>query len=109
MTNKEIVDIYINNGLLKKCVDYQFAKCKDKAVQELKADFGQDLVVLLYEYDNLKLWDAHINGHFNALITRILQNNIYSSTSPLYSKYRKLLKLSDEITPKIEDSYGDED
>lgn len=106
---KEVVKRYIDNGLVGRCVEYQFAKCKDKAVQQLKEDFFQDLVLILYEYDCEKLMDADVNNHFNALITRIIINNVYSKTSPLYTTYRKFLRCTDEITKEIMETYGDED
>lgn len=108
MTNKEIVDIYINNGLLRECINYQFAKVKDKSILQYKEDFFQDLVVILYTYDNEKVNDAHINNHFNALITRIIQNNIWSTTSPFYKYYRRFDHRTDEITEQLKDTYADE-
>ena len=107
MTVKDIVDIYINNGLLRECVDYQFAKVKDKSVLQFKDDFYQDLVVTLYTYDIEKLKDAHLNNHFNALVTRIIINNIWSTTSPFYRDYRRFDRRTDEITTKLEDTYGE--
>ena len=96
-TNKEIVEIYLNNGLIKECVKYQFAKWKQWEYQE---DFFQDLVLILLEYDNEKLNDAHLNNHFNALVTRIIINNIYSKTSPFYKAYIKQSSREQDITEK---------
>lgn len=103
LSNKEIVDNNIN--LIAECVSYQFAKCKDRGTKNLKADFLQDLILIMYEYDNEKLNDAYLNNHLNALITRIILNNIYSKTSPLYTLYKKFDERTDEITPQIEDTY----
>ena len=107
LTAREIVDIYLNNGLIKTCVDYQFAKVKDKSILQFKDDFFQDLMLILYTYDVEKLNDAHKNNHFNALVTRIIINNIWSNTSPFYREYRKFNEKTDEITPQIIDTYGD--
>lgn len=96
MTNSEIVDFYLKNGLIQKCVDYQFMK-QDKTYKE---DFYQDLVLELLTFDNSKLNDAHENKHMNALITRIIQNNIFSKSSWYYRRYRKWDLLTDEITEK---------
>ena len=96
-TNKEIVEIYLNNGLIKECVKYQFAKWKKWEYQE---DFFQDLVLILLEYDNEKLNDAHLNNHFNALVTRIIINNLYSKTSPFYKAYIKQSSREQDITDK---------
>lgn len=105
LPNKEIVEN--NLQLISDCVSYQFAKCKDRAVRELKDDFFQDLLLILYDYDNEKLNDAYLNNHLNALISRILVNNIYSSTSPLWTTYRKFSQKSDVITKEIEETYGE--
>lgn len=105
LSNKEIVEN--NLKLISDCVSYQFAKCKDRAVRELKDDFFQDLLLILYDYDNEKLNDAYLNNHLNALISRILVNNIYSSTSPLWTTYRKFSAKSDVITKEIEETYGE--
>lgn len=73
----------------------------------MKDDFFQDLLLILYDYDNEKLNDAYLNNHLNALVTRIIINNIYSQTSPLWTTYRKFSGKSDEITKEIEETYGE--
>ena len=107
LTNKEIVDFYISQGLINKCMDYQFARlCKVEPWKlQFKQDMMNDLIVVLYEYDNAKLNDAHRNNHMNALITRIIQNNIYSTTSKFYMNYLRL-QLQ---TNTLDDIEGDED
>lgn len=95
-----------NINLVLECVDYQFRKCKEKTIKEFRDDFLQDLIVTLYDYDNEKLNDAYNGNHLNALVTRIIQNNIYSKTSPFYTVYRKFIERADEITPKIRDEYA---
>lgn len=107
LSAKEIVDIYIANGLIQECVDYQFRKIKDKGIRQFKDDFFQDLILILYEYDVDKLTDAHSNKHMNALISRIIINNLWSSTSPFYTQYRKFMDKGDDITPEMEDEYGE--
>lgn len=108
MTNKEIIDPYIQSGLLEQCVSYQFAKVKDKAVRQFKDDFMNDLIVYLYSsYDPEKVLDAHLNNHMNALITSIIIKQLWSNTSPFYTKYRKFMDRSDDITTEIEETYGE--
>ena len=107
MTNKEITDLYIHNGLISKCVDYQFSRIKDKSVKQFKDDFYQDIIVFLYEYDNDKINNAHLNNHFNALVSRIIINNLYSTTSPFYTRYRYFQDKTDEITEQLKDTYGE--
>lgn len=106
MTNGEIVDIYLNNGLIKRCVDCQFSQLKDYDKQ-FKEDFFQDLIVILLTYDNEKLNDAHLNKHFNAFLTRIIINNVYSVTSPYYKDYKKFSDKTSEITEEIIDNTPD--
>lgn len=106
MTNRDIVDIYLKSGLIKQCVDCQFSNVKDK---QFKDDFFNDLIIILYEYDNAKMNDAHSNHHFNALISRIIINNIYSKTSPYYKSYRKFMdRAGEEITEVMKDTLPDE-
>ena len=107
MTAKEIVDIYIQNGLIEKCVNYQFRGIKDKSIKQFKDDFLQDLIITLYEYPLEKLEDAHNNNHFNALITSIIIRQVFSQTSPFYSQYRKFSDKSDDITEEMIDTYGE--
>ena len=96
MSNREIVDIYLNNGLIQTCVDCQFSKIQDK---EYKEDFFQDLILILLTYDNDKMMDAHQNNHMNALITRIIINNIWSETSRYYADYYKFKNKTREFKP----------
>ena len=98
LSNSEIVQIYLDNRLIKTCVECQFSKLKDRQYED---DFFQDLVLILLEYDNEKLNNAHNNNHINALITRIIINNIYSVTSKYYKNYIKFNSNSDEITKEV--------
>lgn len=109
MTNREIVDSHI--GLIAKCCDYQFSKTKNKLDQQNRKDFTNDLYLILLDYDNKKLNDALSKGEgtLNALITRIIQNNIYSKTSTYYRQYKKHLMKTDDITLKIKLEDTDED
>lgn len=106
MTNREIVDTYLGNGLIDTCLDCQFSQLDDK---QFKQDFKNDLILTLLEYDNEKLNDAHLNNHFNAFITRIIINNIFSKTSPYYTAYRKFSdRATEEITDELKDTLKDE-
>lgn len=103
MTNKDIVDKYVKNGLIQTCIDCQFAKLKDKTKLQYKDDMFQDIVLWLLEYDNDKLNDAENNNHINALITKILINNLYSVTSKFYKDYIKFSTRTEEIRYDEED------
>ena len=96
MTNREIVDKYIDDGLIRRCVECQFAKMKDRHFEN---DFFQDLILILLNYDPVKLNDAETNNHMNALITRIIINNVWSKTSPFYKDYYKFQNKTRELTP----------
>ena len=118
MTNDEIIQYYLNSGLINRCVDFQFAKlCKTGSTNEWKKQYKddcfQDLIVSLYAYDNEKLNNIHQNKHFNAFITRWLINNVYSRTSEFYRKYLKLpMKTDFEISDYYileEDMNGEEE
>lgn len=105
LSNSEIVQIYLDNRLIKTCIECQFSKLKDRQYED---DFFQDLVLILLEYSNDKLNDAHNNNHMNALITRIIMNNIFSSTSRYYKDYIKFNNKSEAITKGILEIYEDE-
>lgn len=107
LSNNDIVDKYLNDGLLQKCVDIQFIKLpkSDYWKFEYKNDFFQDLIVFLLTYNNEKLNNAHHYNHMNALITRIIQNQLYSDHSEFYLRYLRLQRRSIEIDRKVEDRY----
>lgn len=87
--NTEIVEYYLSTGLIQRCIDFQFKKlcALDPGKKQYKEDLFQDLCVWLLTYDNAKMNDAHANNHFNALLTRIIQNQIYSNSSKFYRQY----------------------
>lgn len=105
MTNHEIIEIYIKNGLLKRCIDYQFARVPNK---DFKEDLFHDLILELYAYDQERLNKIHEENHMNAFFTRLILNNINSSTSWYYRRYMRYLKSADEITEK-ENNIPDEE
>lgn len=75
--------------LLKECMDFQFKKLcfLDPGKRQFKDDLLQDVCIWLLTYDNDKLNDAYRNKHMNALITRIIQNQVYSNSSKFYHQY----------------------
>lgn len=98
MTNAEIVDIYIKNGLIDKCVDYQFAKLKEKGKLQYKEDFKHDMILELLTYD--KLEKVHQEKKMNCFLTRVIQNSIFSNTSWFYRRYIRFDIRSEEISEK---------
>lgn len=105
MTNREILDIYLGNGLIDRCIDYQFAKLKESGKAQFKEDFKNDLYIELIDYD--KLEKVHEEGRMNAFLTAVIVNNIRSRTSWFYRRYIRFDTRSEEIGERernIEDS-----
>ena len=96
-SRQEIIDYILDTGLAETCLRYQTNKCTNKY---LKEELRQELWLWLLTYDIEKLQDAYENKHLNALVTRWLQNNFHSKTSPFYKQFRKFDLLSDEIGQK---------
>lgn len=74
-----------------------------------KEDLLQDLYEWLFTYDIKKLWHAYSNNHLNALITRVLINNLYSKTSPFFRTYRKLSYLSNDVNNYQNSLYSEDE
>lgn len=95
-TNGEIINE--NLDLIRTCVECQFAKLKDKQFMD---DFHHDLIIILSEYDNEKMNDALENNHFNALVSRIIINQVWSKTSKFYKDYYRFQNRADDISDLI--------
>lgn len=100
-TNDEI--IRENMDLIRRCIDCQFAKL-DK---QFKEDFHNDLIIWLSTYSNDKLNDAVENNHLNALITKMIQNQVFSKTSKFYRDYYRWQARTNDISDIIEGENGD--
>lgn len=101
--------------LLKECMDFQFKKLcfLDPGKRQFKDDLLQDVCIWLLTYDNEKLNDAYRNKHMNALITRIIQNQVYSNSSKFYRQYidfdRRALWDDTEYVSRKENEGEEED
>ena len=95
MNRDTIIQDILKSGLLVTCVDYQL-KRQPQHYQN-RADIIQDAWLWLLSYDIEKLTDAYLNNHLNALLTRYIQNQIFSKTSDYYRKYVKLNTLSEDL------------
>ena len=95
MTRQEIIDEIYKSKLLTTCVDYQLKKQPQH--YQYRDDIINDAWYWLLTYNEDKLKDAYMGNHINALITRYLQNQIFSKTSEYYRKYLKLKELSEEL------------
>lgn len=87
LSNGEILKIYIENGLIERCLSFQFAKLKEPWKMQYSGDMLDDLIVIIAEYPNDKLNNVHRNKHMNAWLTRVLQNNLMSKSSKFYHQY----------------------
>lgn len=106
-SNAFILSELLEDGLLRRCVEFQFKKlCKlDPEKMQFKEDMFQDLVIVILNYDNAKLNNAREHKHLNALITAILTRQLYSNSSKFYTSYIKFSKHSAELW----DCHNDED
>lgn len=95
MNRDTIIQHILDTGLLTTCVDYQLKKQPQHYAN--RDDILSDAWLWLLTYDMDKLTDAYLNNHLNAMITRYLQNQIFSKTSDYYRKYIKLNSLSEEL------------
>lgn len=86
--------------LIRDCIEFQFRKLPrgDSWKRQYKEDLFQDLCIALMEYDEGKFRSAEEGNHLNALITKMIINNVWSKTSPFYRKYL----LFNEITMETE-------
>lgn len=102
----DIIKYLLDTKLLWKCCECQFKKMGN--LENLN-DFYQDMWEWVMTYDEEKLVDAYRNHHLNALITRVIQNNIFSANSPYYKKYAKFRHLTTELVyeDNNEDDYDD--
>lgn len=100
MDRDEIIKSIDESGLLITCVDYQLKKQPQHYAN--RDDIIQDAWLWLLTYDLEKLWDAYTNKHLNAMITRYLQNQIFSKTSDYWRRYIRF----DTITEGMENAKG---
>lgn len=96
MNRNEVIDYILESKLLTTCIDYQLKKQPQH--YQYRDDIINDAWVWLLTYDEPKLIDAYTNNHLNALITRYLQNQLFSKTSEYYRRYIKLNSISDDLS-----------
>lgn len=100
----EVIDYLMKTDLLKRCCECQFKKLGNMTFFD---DFYQDMWEWVMTYNEDKLWDAYKNHHLNALITRCIQNNIFSANSPYYKKYVKYYRFNSELIYDNNEEYDD--
>lgn len=96
MNRDDVVKNIIDTNLLTTCVDYQLKKQPQH--YPYRDDIISDAWVWLLTYDEKKLIDAAEHRHLNALITRYLQNQVFSKTSEYYRRYIRYDILSDDLS-----------
>lgn len=97
----------LDTGLIEDCVRFQTVRCNDAYLRE---ELVQEIWLWVLTYDEAKLSDAYDNGHLNALVTKTVQNQWYSNHSDFHKRYRRLDRISDEITDEalqVPDGGGD--
>lgn len=101
-TNQEIVEEMYKEGTVKTLIR-NIAKTDDDTFKDLE----QDIYISLLEYDNEKLSAMYEKGQLLFFVTRMLTNNINSSNSPYYMKYKRFQLLSNPLleTDTNEDNY----
>ncbi len=70
--------------------------CKNIA-QADHQDLFQELILILCEYNRLKLEQIYANGYIKWFIVRILKNQFCSVNSPFYKKNKEFLLRSQQI------------
>ena len=91
----EVLQYLLKSKLGETCIDYQLKK--QPAHYGNRDDIIQDFYMWVLTYDEAKLWDAYTNNHLNSLITRYLQNQIFSKTSEYYRRYIKYYTIMEEL------------
>lgn len=99
LTNNEI--LIQNKALIDTCISFQATKFN---ATHLIMDLKQDIYLIILEYPNDKLNRINSENHINAFVTGILRNQLYSSTSAFYRRYRKFSNLSDQLDAKLIDA-----
>lgn len=113
MTNTEITELYVKNGLIRKCMLMQFVKMDQPWKNQYIDDLMQDIILYMLTYP--KLSNVHENKHMNAWLTRVIQNNIYSNSSAFWTTYLKYNQYGkkqvdlDDVIYKEEIADGEEE
>lgn len=109
MTDRNDIIAFISGtSLADRCLSYQTRYITDPFLRE---EIRQELWLWLLTYDIEKLSDAYENKHLNALITRYLQNQLFSKNSEFYYRWRRISEERqtkvgyDAVEPDMEDDY----
>lgn len=100
MTVEEVVELVAKEGWVEECI-----KVVTGGVWRSEySDLAQDVLIELLDQE--KIVDLYKRGQLKFYIMRITRNNIQSSTSRFYYKYRRFSLLNSG--DKALESYGEE-
>lgn len=108
ITRNDVVDYLVKTRLIETCCECQIAKRPSE--KPLLNDLIQDMWVWAMTYDEKKLVNAYSHHHLNALITRTIVNNIWSTQSPFFKNYHRQESRQTEITERelnLPEDYGE--
>ena len=100
MTVEEVVELVAKEGWVEECI-----KVVTGGVWRSEySDLAQDILIELLSQE--KIVDLYKRGQLKFYIMRIIRNNLQSSTSRFYYKYRRFSLLNSG--DKALESYGEE-
>lgn len=96
-----------NMSMIKQCLFFQHSHY---STQEYADDFFNDLMLLLLQMNTERLKKiTYKDKALNAFVTRIIKNNLHSTSSNFYSKYKKFKDKSLPITGTMKNVFADEE
>lgn len=97
MSNCEIVETIARDRLVERIIhNITEGNCKDPSALN---DLAQDIYVSLLEDEKLPV--IYGEGHINYYVTRIVLNNVVSSSSPFYRNYLRPQNMSVTLDERI--------
>lgn len=105
LTNTEIVDEIAKAGLVRKIINKITDHGKTAKDPSSLDDLEQDIMVSLLTDD--KVPSIYEQGHINYYVTRIVCNNIMSSSSPYYRNYLRPRQQNVELDERIKNRDGE--
>ena len=98
MTKNEVVNIIAKERLVEQIVN-NIAKSSD----DLLNDLVQEIYLDLLQKDEDKIINLYETNQMRYFITRMVINNIHSTNSPYWCKYKRFTQNMNEITGDIAD------
>ena len=98
MTKNEVI-----GKLAKERIVEQICSNVAKSADNLLQDLQQDIYIDLLSKDDDKIVQLYESGQLKYFITRMVINNIHSTNSPYWCKYKRFTQNMNEITGDIAD------